>query len=52
VAVVHHHWHRNDDLPPSVPQRFERVTIWLQHRGRPIELLEDIVERIVMDARG
>jgi hypothetical protein len=39
-------------LSPRVPQWLERVTVRLQDVGGSIELLEDVVERVVMYARG
>jgi hypothetical protein len=39
-------------LSPRVPQWLERVTVRLQDVGGSIELLEDVVERVVMYTRG
>ncbi len=52
MPVVHHDRHRYHHLSARVPQRLERVTVRLQDVGGPIELLQNVVERVVMYARG
>ena len=51
VPVVHHDRHRDDDLAARVAQRLERVRVGMQDRGGAIDLFENVVERVAVNAR-